>query len=98
MKQFKDFGIKLDFQGMVGDKIKVDRVLNREIVVMDFKIEESKFEGRGKCLYMQIELNGIKHVMFIGSKRLIELIEMVPKAEFPFKTTIIKENERLEFS
>jgi hypothetical protein len=54
--------------------------------------------GGTKCLYLQIELNETKHVMFTGSKSLIEMIEQVPKANFPFKTTIITENDRPEFT
>jgi hypothetical protein len=36
MHQFKDFGIKPKLQCFVGDKIKMNKVLNREIVVHDF--------------------------------------------------------------
>jgi hypothetical protein len=36
--------------------------------------------------------------MFTGSKSLIEMIEQVPKANFPFKTIIITENDRPEFT
>lgn len=99
MKQFKDFGIKPTLQSLTGDKIKIDRILNREIEVYDFRIEDSKFgNGSSKCLYLQIGIGETKHVVFTGSTVLIQLIEQVPKSEFPFKTTIIKENDRFEFS
>jgi hypothetical protein len=97
MKTFKEFGIKTVLQkNFVGDKVKIERILNREIIVLDFRIEDSKFNG--KCLYLQIQLGEIKYVVFTGSKALLEMIDQVPKSEFPFKTTIVKENERFEFT
>jgi hypothetical protein len=99
MKQFKDFGIKPEVKSFTGDKIKVERILNREVVVHDYRIEDSKYQGKGngKCLYLQISIGETKHVVFSGSVTLMQMIERVPKADFPFQTTIVKENERLEF-
>lgn len=96
MNKFSDFGIKVALPAFTGDKVKIDRVLNREIIVHDFKIEISKFKGN--CLYLQIEFNNVRHVLFTGSKALMDAIEQVDKSGFPFTTTIVKENERLEFS
>lgn len=99
MKKFSDFGIKIESSGFSGDKIKMDKVLNRSIVVHDYKVADSKFkEKHPKCLYLQISMNGIKFILFSGSKILIETIEKVPKEGFPFSTVIIKENEHFEFS
>lgn len=99
MNQFKDFGIKPQSKAFEGDKIKIDRVLNKNISVLDFKIEQSKFEkGNGKCLYMQIEVDGQKRVLFSGSASLMDMIQQVDKSQFPFGTTIIKENERFQFT
>jgi ribosomal protein L31 len=98
MKQFSQFGIKPNPQGLIGDKIKMNKVLNREIIVHAFKIEDSKFGNGKKCLYMQIEINDTKHVVFTGSKSLMEMIQRVPQTEFPFKTTIVTENEMPQFS
>lgn len=100
MKNFKDFGIKPEIASMTGEKIKISKILNREIVVHDFRIEESKFkkENAPSCLHMQISLDDVKHVVFTGSQVLANLIVRIPKDYFPFKTTIIKENERYEFS
>lgn len=99
MKQFKDFGIKPALQSLVGDKIKIDRIINREITVYDFRIEDSKYgNGNSKCLYLQIGIAETKHVVFTGSTVLIQLIEQVPKTEFPFTTIIVKDNDRFEFT
>ncbi len=98
MHNFKDMGITAPHQGFVGDKIKMDRILNREIVVLDYRIEDSKVKQGDKCLYLQIEYDGKKHVMFTGSKTLMEIIKQIPAKNFPFTTTIIKELDRPTFS
>lgn len=43
MKQFKDFGIVLAKKVLTGDKVKMAKILNREIKVLNFKIDESKY-------------------------------------------------------
>ncbi len=96
MKNFKELGIKSEAKGFVGDKIKINKILNREIVVTDYRIAPSPYTE--KRLDLQIELNGTKYVVFTGSKHLIELIVQVAKEDFPFKTTIVQENERYEFT
>jgi hypothetical protein len=100
MRQFKDLGIKTTLQSFTGDKIKMDKVLNRQIVVIDFKIEKSKYgdKGNGKCLYMQIQLGEEKRVLFSGAVGLMDTIQQVPKTDFPFATTIVKENEHFAFT
>lgn len=98
MKRFNEFGIKTTFKNLVGDKIKMERILNREIIVDAFKIEESKFENKNKCLYMQIQLDNAKRVVFTGSQSLIDAISQVKHEDFPFQTTIIKTNGYYEFS
>ncbi len=99
MNCFKEFGIKVSSKGFEGDKIKIDRVMNKQIVVEYFKIESSKYEkGNGKCLCLQIIIDNTKRVVFSGSSSLMEMIEKVPGNGFPFTTTIVKENERFQFT
>lgn len=96
MKKFEDFNIVASHKSFVGDKIKIDRVLNVPIEVREFKIEASKFNG--KCLYLQIKKGDTEHVVFSGSATLMEQIQKVPKDEFPFETTIVKKDERFLFT
>lgn len=100
MNQFKDFGIKPIVNGFIGDKIKINKILNREITVLEYKIEESKYKekGNGKCLHMQIAIGEAKHIVFTGSTVLMETLKQVSKEKFPFVTKIVLENERLEFT
>ena len=102
MNQFNQFGIQPSVKGFEGDKIKIAKLFDREIIVHDFRIEDSKVKefrekGTGKCLHLQIELNGEKRIVFTSSSSLIEVIQQVPKTGFPFLTKIVRENERFKF-
>lgn len=99
MNNFKDFGIQPASKGLVGEKIKIAKILNVEITVHDFRIVDSKYGNTGnKCLHLQIGLGKEKRVVFTGSVSLMELIEQVPKSKFPFTTKIIEDNDRFLFS
>lgn len=99
MNSFSQFNIKASSKSFEGDKIKIDRILNKQIIVEAFKIENSKYEkGNGKCLHMQVIVDNAKRVVFTGSASLMEMVGKVPNDGFPFQTTIIKENERFQFS
>lgn len=84
MRKFSDFKIKPKSNRFVGDKIRMWDVLNRPIIVHEFKIDESKFKDSNsrQCLSLQIELNGQKRLLFTGSKVLTSMIEEVPKEDF----------------
>jgi hypothetical protein len=101
MNSFSQFNIAASSKNFEGDKIKMSKILNREIVVHAFKIEDSKVfkdRGTGKCLHLQISFNNEKHIVFTGSTGLIEVIEQIPASGFPFSTTIKQENERYLFT
>lgn len=103
MTQFSDLNIEYTTKGFEGDKISMDRILNQEITVVDFKIEDSKIEGykeKGveKCLYLQISYKNELRVIFTGGSALIEMIQKVPRERFPFTTIIKKENRRFLFT
>ena len=102
MNRFSQFNITTAAtKGFEGEKIKISKVLNREIVVHDFKIEESKLfkeKGTGKCLHLQISFNDEKHIIFTSSGGLINAIQQIPEGEFPFITTIVEENDRYNFT
>jgi hypothetical protein len=99
MKRFSQFDIKSG-DSFTGDKIKIDKVLNREITVIKHKIEDSKFPKNksGKCLHLQIELAGTSLVIFSGSDFLMNQIRQIEEDDFPFISTIIKSNDHFEFT
>lgn len=101
MNNFSQFNIKLSNKGFEGEKIKMSKILNREIVVHDFKIEDSKVfkdRGSGKCLHLQISFNNQKHIVFTSSSGLIDVIQQIPQTGFPFTTVIVQDNERFLFT
>lgn len=101
MKQFSQFNIEVSSKCFVGDKIKMAKVLQKEIIVHDFRIEDSKVfpdKGTGKCLHLQISINEEKRILFTSASGLIEAIQQVPADEYPFSTTIIEENDRFKFT
>jgi len=99
MKKFKDFGIKVSTQNFTGEKIKISKILNKEVQILGYKIGPSKYakEAGDKCLHLSIQFGGKTHLVFTGSKYLIEGIQQVPQNEFPFEATIIEENESYQF-
>lgn len=99
MKKFSDFNIRPVKRGMVGEKIKISRLLNQEIIVHSYKINESKFnKNSSQCLCLQIEVKGEMKVVFTGSKILMETIQKVPEQAFPFLTIITQEGEAFQFN
>jgi len=99
MHNFKDFKIKSQVSPFVGDKVSVNKLIDNPITVIRFKIDESKKKEGTDCLTMQIEKGGEKRVVFTGAKGLISQIQQVPKENFPFVTTIKKnENDYCEFT
>lgn len=98
MFHFKDFAIKPKENTFTGKKIEIDDVLNIEIIVERFKIEDSKKKQGTKYLTLQIEKENSKRIVFTGSKNLMDLITQVPKDKFPFKTIIKKNDKTLEFT
>lgn len=99
MKRFSEFDIQPG-DSFTGDKIKIDKILNREITVLKYKLEDSKFSKNksGKCLYLQIEMSGIKNIVFSGSDVLMNQLKQIEAESFPFLATIIKSNDHFEFT
>lgn len=98
MKNFSDFKIKPVIENFVGEKIATSKLLDKEIVIKDYKVLPSKFADRGERLDIQIEYKDEDRIVFTGGKYLIQTIQQIAKEDFPFKTKIIKNGEHLEFA
>jgi hypothetical protein len=98
MPKFSELNITVQQKGFIGDKIKINKLLNKQIYVHAFKMGDSKYEGKGDCLTLQISLNGTMHVIFTSSTVLKDQVQQVKPADFPFETIIIEENERYLFT
>lgn len=88
-EKFSDFAqerLPLD-----GDKIRLDEVINRELLITGYSIKRSKYDknNSGKCLTLQIELDQDRRVVFTGSDVLIEQMEKYGD-HVPFLATIKK--------
>lgn len=98
---FKSLGItpKLP-ESLIGEKIRIEKILNREVIIEKYRIEPSKYPGKGngQCLYLQLDIDNSKRVLFTGGTGLIDTIQRIPAESFPFRTTIIKDNDRLIFT
>jgi hypothetical protein len=101
MNNFKDFNIRPSSTAFIGDKIKISKIFDKQVSVHKFKIVESKLDnkkGNGKCLHLQIEMGKEMYLVCTGSATLQDMIQRVDKEKFPFTTTVIKENERYQFT
>jgi RNA-directed DNA polymerase len=100
MKKFSDLGIAPPAENFAGDKIKMNRILNKPIVVHKFKIEKSNFpeKGNGMRLTLEIEFNSARHIIFTSSIRLQQQIANCKPEDFPFETTIVPDNESFLFT
>lgn len=101
MNKFSQFNIKAPVNKFIGDKIKISKILNREIIVYYYKLDDSKIfkeKGTCKCLELQISVDDKKHIIFTSASGLIEVIKQIPENDFPFTTTIIEENDRYIFT
>lgn len=77
-----------------GDKVPIDSILNKELIVNGFRIGKTKYchGGSNQCLTLEVVIDGLKHVVFSGSGVLIE--QMTKYGEnIPFIATIVKINK-----
>lgn len=100
MKKFSDFKIEVKSTAFVGDKIKMIKILNREIEIVACKVENSNYpdKGDGKRLVLQIKMGEELRIVFTSSMSLRNQITQVPESGFPFMTTIIEENESFKLT
>jgi len=89
MKRFNDFAD--DERPLDGNKIGIGDVVNKEITILAYKINDSKYE-REKCTTVQFEIEGQRRVLFTGSTILAKQLEKYEK-ELPFIATIRRINK-----
>jgi len=82
-----------------GDKVKIEAILNKEILVTGFKMRDSKYSAKNSkiCLTIQFECDGKRQIVFTGSTVLSEQLGRY-KEEIPFFATIVKVGEYFTFS
>ena len=80
-----------------GVKMRLDQILNREILVTDFRIMKSKHHPGQECLQFQYLLDSQVCVSFTGSGVLMDQISSVGD-NIPFNTTVVKIDRYYSFS
>lgn len=96
MKRFSEFAT--EEASLEGDKVKLDDILNQEIIVTGYNITQSKYKSNSQnCLKLQFERDGVRYILFTGSNVLINQIERYQK-EIPFISTIKKVDKFYTFS
>ena len=85
-ERFGDFAEEESFEG---EKLRLDEVLNKEILVTGYKIKDSHQKKGKQYLTIHFELDGKQHITFTGS---IVLMNQLKKYEshLPFLATIKK--------
>jgi hypothetical protein len=73
-----------------GEKMSIDAVLNKEILILGFKTGQSKFK-EGRYTTVQFELDGVRHVFFTGSQVIADQL-LKYEANLPFLATVQKIN------
>lgn len=75
MKKFADFA--QEARPLDGEKVKIESILNVEIMIIGYGIKKSRYDknSSGKYLTVQFEQDGQRKVFFTGSDVLIEQFE-----------------------
>ena len=81
-----------DFAGekgpLDGEKKKLSEILDKEILVLAFRVGKSKFKDKN-YVTIQFENSGSRYVVFTGSEVLTEQLKR-HQEQLPFYTTIVK--------
>jgi len=100
MKAFSDLDVKLT-RRFEGDRIRIEKLEGDEVIVKDYEIRASKLkkendpnwkDGQNECLYLQLEVNGQKRVLWGNYKFLIDQVRQINKDDLPFRTKIINDH------
>ena len=75
-----------------GDKKKIDDVLGKDILLVDFKIKPSKQDKGTFYTTIQFKINDISHIVFTGSSVLADQLEKY-RDKLPFYSKIKKINK-----
>jgi len=93
--RFSDFAEET--KSFEGDKKKIEDVLNQEILIIDFKITDSKHHRDSQYVTIQFKIDNDTFIMFNGSRVLSEQLEKY-KDNIPFYTTIKRIDKYYTFS
>lgn len=85
-----------EYSGFVGSKIPVDKLLNKEIVFLDFIVTPSQYKRFGDSVTkVQIIVDGEKHIFFTQSKNITQTLSVF-KDKLPRTGTLVKDDRALK--
>lgn len=86
VKKFSELGLQ---SKLSGEKIEIEQIFNKEILVTGYKITPSKHNS-GRCLTLQFEFEGKTRVIFTASEVMMKDLEQMQPFQ-KFETIITKE-------
>ena len=89
MESFGDF-VEADEKPFSGDKVRLNDLVNREVIILRYKVRPSKFKGKGdSCATVQFKFteDGEEKIFFTGSTVIIGQLEKYG-SRLPFKAYI----------
>lgn len=100
VKRFSDFASE-DEKPLEGEKVKIESILNKEIIICGCKIRPSKYKEKSEnCATVQFFEKGNeqqKNVFFTGSSVIISMLNKYEN-EIPFETVIKKIDKYYSFT
>jgi hypothetical protein len=96
MKSFSEQGVTSK-RSFVGNKIYIESILEKHIIIEFFDIRPSRKNDGTDCLHMQIKLDQVDHVVFSSSTFLMNQLKQLKDDDFPFTAKIVKINRHYEF-
>ena len=94
LPRFCDFAEEEPFDG---EKIRLDDLLNKEILVLNFKVKDSHKKQGTQYATIHFKIGDEPHITFTGSGVILEQLNKY-KDKIPFYTTIKKINRYYTFS
>lgn len=94
------FGDFAEHKTLTGDKVAIESILNKRILVLAFEVRDSKYQSKGtkNCTKVQFkEAGGDEHVFFTGSEVLKDQLETY-RDQLPFWATVEKVTNYYTFS
>lgn len=94
------FGDFAEHKTLTGDKVAIESILNKRILVLAFDVRDSKYQSKGtkNCTEVQFkEAGGDEHVFFTGSEVLKDQLETY-RDQLPFWATVEKITRYYTFS
>jgi DNA polymerase I-like protein with 3'-5' exonuclease and polymerase domains len=93
--RFSDFAD--DVKSFEGDKKKIEDILNEDILILDFKVKDSKQRKDTEYATIQFRLDDTTYIIFTGSNVLIDQLNKYA-GNIPFYTTIKKIDKYYTFA